>query len=703
LAPIFYEFAIITLASWLVGAGVWATARRLTWRIPSRAADLSFYGALAVFVMAFAVLAVLRHQALNSHSYDLAIYDQVVWNLSQGRWFETSLEYYFYNFLGDHLSLALAFLAPLYWVYPDPDLLVVLQPLALGLAGIPVYWWAREKLGSGPALTLALAYLLFTPTVYVIAIDFHDIVLAAPLLSFAAYFMLKDNVRRFALFAFPALLVKEDVGLVVAALGVYWLVARRRWSLGAGTVTLGLAWVIIATKLVIPSFNPEGQYYYLGRYASLGSSPEEILLSFFLKPGQTLAQVVTPEKVRYVLHLLVPLGFLPLLGPGLLVLALPTLGYLLLRGESPSFLIITQYAAPMVPFLFYATIAGMARVKGQGSRVQDQGTRNRERGTRGVDRAGLSPIDGVVEGARPSNLDARPQDQGTGNREQGTRGGERTRLSTLDSRLLASALAAVVLVAAAASYYLHSPGPLSRNFVPQRYTVSPRAAVGKEMIARIPPQAGVVAQSDLVPQISRRERVHMFPEVPSYDGVDYILLDREGNRYPLAQSDEAYEQAVAEVVADPHFSLVEQRDGYLLLKRTAEEPRPVEAVLGGKVRLYGYSLDGAGAPGQSLVLSLYWETVAPMGQDYSLFIHVLDSQGRRIAQWDGPPLGRYLATSRWNPGRRLRGEYPVPVPPDTPQGAYRLSVGLYDWRTLDRLPVTDGAGRPAGDGVLISP
>lgn len=633
LPPIFYDFAFITLAAWLVGAGVWFFGRRFSWRLPPRAVDAAFYGALALFVATFAVLAVLRHQALNSHTYDLGIYDQVVWNLSRGRWFATSLEYYFYNFLGDHLSLALTFLAPLYWLYPNANVLVALQPVAMGLAGVPVYWWAREKTGPAPALALGLAYLLYTPMVYVIAIDFHDIVLAAPLLSFAVFYTLKGNAWRFAVFAFPALLVKEEVGLFVAMLGLYWMLSQRRWRLGAGTVVMGMAWVLVATKLVIPSFNPDGQYYYLGRYASLGASHEELALNLILKPSQTLASMITPEKVRYVLHLLTPLGFLPLFGPGLLAVALPALGYLLLREESPSFLIITQYAAPMAPFLFFATVRAISRAR---------------------------------------------------------------------SQHLAAALAVVVLVAVGASYYLHSPGPLSRNFAPQRYSVSPRAATGKELLDRIPPQAGVVAQSDLVPHLSRRELVHMFPEVPSYEGIEYVLLDQEGNRYPLSGSDEAYQRAVAEVLANPRFRLVEEREGYLLLRRTAEEPVPLEANLDGKARLYGYQIAAAPDPaGDSLLLSLYWETLSPMAQDYSLFIHLVDDQGRRLAQWDGPPLGQYLPTSRWRPGTRLRGEYRVPVPPGVTLSDKRLVLGLYDWQTLERLPVISQAGRPQEDSIVI--
>ncbi|MDP2726989.1 MAG: DUF2079 domain-containing protein, partial [Dehalococcoidia bacterium] len=438
--------------------------------------------------------------------------------------------------------------------------------------------------------------------------------------------------RRFALFAYPALLVKEEVGLFLAALGLYWLLGRKKWAVGTATAALGLAWVLVTTWLVIPALNPGGEYFYLNRYSSLGSSHSEILTGFLLRPGQAVAQVLTPEKIAYVFHLLAPLGFLPLLGPGVLALALPTLGYLLLRGDSPSFLIITQYAAPMVPFLFYATARAMARAR------------------------------------------KGPQ---------------------------AAALAAVVLVATGASYYLHSPGPLSRNFVPQRYTVSPRAAVGKEMSARIPTQAGVVAQSDLVPHLSRREMVYMFPEVPSYDGIDYILLDREGNRYPLADSDEAYQQAVAVVLADPQFHLVDDREGYLLLERTREGPTTLDFVLGGKVKFYGYSLRDTDSSSRDLTLSLYWETLAPLSEDYSLFIHLVDTQGRRLAQWDGPPLGRHLPTTRWRPGSRLRGNYVVSLPQDIPQGSYRLNIGLYNWQTLERLSVGDEASQTRGDSAVI--
>lgn len=633
MSPAHSDFLLITIAAWGAGVIVLLLTRWVRWETPRRAADAVFYSLLTAFAVTFATLGVLRHEALNSHSYDLAVYDQVVWNLSQGRWFQTSLEYYVFNFLGDHLSLSLAFVAPLYRIYSSPHVLIALQPVAMALAGLPVYWWARERLTSGPALAVGLSYMVFVPMIYVIAIDFHDIVLAAPLLSFAAYYMLRDNIGRFVLFAFPALLVKEEVGLLVAALGLYWLLGRSRYVLGAGTAVLGLSWALAAMLIIIPTFNPEGGYYYLGRDTSLGMSQSEFLMSFLVRPGEAVSQVVTPEKTRYVLHLLTPLAFVPVLGPGLLALAFPTLGYLLLRGESPQFLIITQYAAPIVPFLFFASVRGIAR----------SGSQRR-----------------------------------------------------------AVALSAALLVASGASYYWHSPGPLSKNFVPQRYLVSSRAETGKQLMASIPPEAGVIAQSDLVPHLSRRQRVYMFPEVPGYEGIDYILFDQLGNRYPLSNPGEAYERAVAEVMANPDFRRIEDKEGYVLLKRTAEVPVSRVASLGDRVRLYGYALESDSASG-FLTVSLYWEALSSMTEDYSLFIHVMDSQGGRLAQWDGPPLGPYLPTSQWGPGVRLRGNYGLTVPAEMISGGYRLEVGLYDWKTLERLSVTDASGSAQANSVVIAP
>jgi 4-amino-4-deoxy-L-arabinose transferase-like glycosyltransferase len=96
------------------------------------------------------------------------------------------------------------------------------------------------------------------------------------------------------------------------------------------------------------------------------------------------------------------------------------------------------------------------------------------------------------------------------------------------------------------------------------------------------------------------------------------------------------------------------------------------------------------APGEPVQINLYWRALAPMAADYSLFIHVYDGAGARVAQRDLPLRYGDYPTSRWRPGELVidRGDMALPA---LPPGAYRLEIGLYDAATGAALPVEGGA------------
>ena len=125
-------------------------------------ADLAAWGLALLFIITFTWLAMLRHYSFNSSGFDLGIYDQVTWNTLHGRFF-------FYTTTGrpalhfsNHVSPNILLLAPFYLIYSGPETLLFLQTAAIALGGLPLFWLARERLGSGLAgLTLLAAYLLF--------------------------------------------------------------------------------------------------------------------------------------------------------------------------------------------------------------------------------------------------------------------------------------------------------------------------------------------------------------------------------------------------------------------------------------------------------------------------------------------------------------------------------------------------------------
>jgi len=116
-----------------------------------------------------------------------------------------------------------------------------------------------------------------------------------------------------------------------------------------------------------------------------------------------------------------------------------------------------------------------------------------------------------------------------------------------------------------------------------------------------------------------------------------------------------------------------------------------QAKLGGKMELQGYDVSPSiGRAGQELVATLYWRALAPMDQNYTVFVHLVGPDGERVAQHDGEPWWEVpLPTSTWQPGEKLRDQHVLELPPDLAPGSYRLQVGVYYWQTLERLPVIE--------------
>ena len=192
--------------------------------------------------------------------------------------------------------------------------------------------------------------------------------------------------------------------------------------------------------------------------------------------------------------------------------------------------------------------------------------------------------------------------------------------------------------------------------------------------------------------------VHRLVLPPDLPAGDYRLLvslverDREGGgEHPwlLAGSQAAWLD-LGPVTVDP----------------LPEPSQPVaEGNLGGLVRLVGY--DPAPplqvAAGTNLPLTLTWEALAPMMEDYTVFVHLTGDDGRPLAQADGPPLAGTRPTSFWKAGERLVDGYLVAIPAGVPPGEYELRVGMYLLATGERLPLLDPADRVVGDYVPLGP
>jgi hypothetical protein len=105
--------------------------------------------------------------------------------------------------------------------------------------------------------------------------------------------------------------------------------------------------------------------------------------------------------------------------------------------------------------------------------------------------------------------------------------------------------------------------------------------------------------------------------------------------------------------------------------------------------------------GQEVRVTFYWEALAQMEEDYTIFIHLIDDQSQVVAQHDGQPTAGFYPTSFWDEGEVIRDEHSVSVDSSIPRGEYELVAGMYLLATGDRLPVLDEQGRVTGDAVSL--
>jgi hypothetical protein len=121
---------------------------------------------------------------------------------------------------------------------------------------------------------------------------------------------------------------------------------------------------------------------------------------------------------------------------------------------------------------------------------------------------------------------------------------------------------------------------------------------------------------------------------------------------------------------------------------------PVNAYFGGEIVLLGYQITGASsgepvrrlAPGEAIVVTLYWKATRRPDEDYTIFVHLSNAQDELIAQNDSQPEGGQYPTGIWDAGEVVATTHLL-IPPES-SGPYTLYTGLYSWPSLERLPVS---------------
>jgi uncharacterized membrane protein len=320
---------------------------------------------VGAFAAGMSALAVLQQQAFEPGRFDVGNLTQAVWSTAHGRFLEmTDLQGAQFSRLGAHFDPLVALFVPLWWLWPSPDMLLVVQAVGVALGAVPVFLLARKHLGGEwSGLGFALVYLLYPPTQWLVVDDFHPVALATPLLLGAIWFLDENRLLPFALCAAAACLTKEQVGLVVAMLGIWHAFGHGRRRAGLVIFATGAVVAVIATAVVIPHYAPGGGSPFAGRYDAVGGSPAGIVETAVLHPLRLLQIAFEQRDIHYLWDLLAPLGGLPLLAPLVALTALPEIALNVLSSTRTQPSIHYHYTAGAIPGLIAGAVLGGAKLR----------------------------------------------------------------------------------------------------------------------------------------------------------------------------------------------------------------------------------------------------------------------------------------------------------------------------------------------------
>ncbi|MFF3668121.1 DUF2079 domain-containing protein [Microtetraspora malaysiensis] len=332
-------------------------------RWPRHVVALAAVCAVAAGVYSLHGLTKLR--AFRTGTYDLTIFDQAVRGYAHfrppvvpllGVTLDRGTDYLQ---LADHFSPILALLAPLYWLHDGPATLIVAQAVLFALA-VPFLWtFTRRRLGTAPAYLVAVAYALSWPIAQTVGVEFHEVAFV-PVLTAAAIERLDAGRRLPGLLALAGLLLtKEDAGLIVAGVGA-WLFLTRRRRLGAAVVVGGVAAMELTRKVLIPlaGGRADERWY----FSQLGADLPDVLRTAVTDPLRVLG-VLTADQVKLdtTVLLLWPTLFLCLLSP-IALAALPHVAERMLSDAPNWWSTAWHYDAFTVAILFLAGVDGTARL-----------------------------------------------------------------------------------------------------------------------------------------------------------------------------------------------------------------------------------------------------------------------------------------------------------------------------------------------------
>lgn len=464
------------------------------------------------FAVYFSIVTCLMHYKVITGRFDLGNMDQVVWNTSQGRFFEFTNPYdknlalrYIH-----HADIILVLFTPLYWLFSSPFVLLVSQAMVVAFGAWLVFRLAKKVLGyEWLAAVLALSYLFYPTLQRAVMFDFHALTLGATLSVGMVLAYVEKRWKTFAVYAVLLAMCKEELVLIVATFGliILWQ-ERKEWRKAIAIILLSAAYFMLNFLWLMPAARNWQPSKYNYQYETLGNKPEAITANLIKNPKLVLSMVAGAQARHLYAGLLGPVAFLPLASPAWLAVAWPDFAVNLFNDRIEPRLLNYHYQATITGFVFVSTIFGLAAIRR---------------------RIGFWWIRKIQKNSKFS---------------------------------LEILVILVLIITAAIESYRLSPLPYSQTRDMRVFWPAPMAPIIRAAIKQIPPDAKVSATNTVGAQLSHRRYLYQFPQGVGESDYILILMAKEGTL------EWKRNHAVADDVAkDPGYKLIEQVKNFFFYQK----------------------------------------------------------------------------------------------------------------------------------------
>jgi len=385
--------------------------------------------------------------------------------------------------LGWHFNPLIFVLAPGYLLWPSPVYLMICGTVLLHLPAIPCFYLARRLSGSVMVGFLVACAWLLLPScsriLYRNTYGFPWIIASMVLIAVMMNTALADRWGWSVVLMVLIWLCEETTTAVTFGWGIVLILFGRQKLLGALAAVGSVVYLLLCTQVFIPYFAASGQYERFSLFGELGDGVLDVVRSLFTQPRWASERLVRPQVWLFLVTLLTPMAFLPLVGWRLSLAAAPPLFLIALMQNAEWLSIKFWHQATVVPVLFVSGIA--ASLRGFSTPVQSSFAAR------------------LLFGQHPVS-------------ETGMKNG----------------FACSLLACAALGHYLYGFSPLSKSFDlyardPVLHAPDPRLALVEKLRSELPRDRSILATERLAAHFADYRRVHTGkPPQPA----DFVIVDR---------------------------------------------------------------------------------------------------------------------------------------------------------------------------------